>query len=128
MAYFKDLTPYTYGPGDGSVLGNAPALNVGWLGPESEHEQTPGGLGQDHEFIKRLTILSKNPVNLYRGWHNCHLCGTNKNPYSNGEIRVVGDDGTVYAAPTQILHYVRDHAYEPPTEFVNAVMKTKGKE
>ena len=42
----------------------------------------------------------------------------------NGEIRVTGEDGTVYAAPTMIAHYVAEHHYLPPQEFVDAVLRS----
>lgn len=37
------------------------------------------------------------------------------------EIRVIGDED-IFAAPDLIYHYVADHHYLPPDEFVNAVM------
>ena len=39
----------------------------------------------------------------------------------NGEIRVVDVMGTTYVAPVLILHYVAEHGYLPPKEFVDAV-------
>jgi len=42
----------------------------------------------------------------------------------SAEIRVVGQDGTVYAAPDLIYHYVVVHDYRPPEEFIQAVMET----
>jgi hypothetical protein len=41
---------------------------------------------------------------------------------SSTEIRVVGRDGRVYAAPGLVCHYVAAHGYQPPQEFVEAVM------
>ena len=38
------------------------------------------------------------------------------------EIRVRGDERTVYAAPTLIVHYVEAHRYRPPEEFIAAVL------
>jgi hypothetical protein len=40
----------------------------------------------------------------------------------NGEIIVPGRGGKVYRAPTLIAHYVREHRYKPPKEFVEAVL------
>ncbi len=37
---------------------------------------------------------------------------------------MVGQDGTVYAAPDLIYHYVVAHHYRPPDEFIQAVMET----
>jgi hypothetical protein len=40
----------------------------------------------------------------------------------NAEIRVFGEYETIYAAPTLIYHYVSEHHYKPPVEFVRAVL------
>lgn len=40
------------------------------------------------------------------------------------ELRVWGQDGKVYAAPSLIFHYMNEHNYEPPKEFINAVMSS----
>ncbi len=39
----------------------------------------------------------------------------------NGEIWLTIHDGTNYAAPTLILHYIDEHAYLPPVAFIEAV-------
>jgi hypothetical protein len=39
---------------------------------------------------------------------------------SNGEIRVFRQ-GVIYAAPIPIVHYVEEHGYLPPAEFLQAV-------
>ena len=38
------------------------------------------------------------------------------------EIRAYGANGVLYAAPTLIYHYVAKHHYQPPDEFIQAVM------
>jgi len=38
------------------------------------------------------------------------------------EIRVFGENGAIYAAPTLIYHYVLKHQYKPPGEFVRALL------
>ena len=40
----------------------------------------------------------------------------------NGEVHIAGQEGTVYAAPTMIVHYVQKHGYCPPTEFIDALV------
>ena len=40
----------------------------------------------------------------------------------SAEIRVQGKEGKVYAAPTLIYHYVAAHDYDPPQEFVEALL------
>ena len=43
--------------------------------------------------------------------------------HCSAEIRVRGKR-CWYAAPTLVLHYVEKHEYQPPDEFVRAVMRT----
>ena len=43
-----------------------------------------------------------------------------KSRSSNGEIRIRNGD-TVYAAPILIVHYIEEHGYLPPSEFLRAL-------
>lgn len=73
------------------------------------------------------------PALQHRGYHICNLCtDVSRSQYvtehhskrlflGSAEIRVVGEQGITYAAPTLIFHYVRDHAYRPPEEFLRAL-------
>jgi hypothetical protein len=75
----------------------------------------------------------KDQVHLTRGWHRCSLggCAHPDRPVvrSGGaeqvlgfaEVRAIGADGTAYAAPTLIHHYVVEHGYQPPEEFIAAI-------
>jgi hypothetical protein len=36
-------------------------------------------------------------------------------------VRAIGADATAYAAPTLIHHYVVEHGYQPPEEFIAAI-------
>ena len=38
------------------------------------------------------------------------------------EVRVFGEDGNIFAAPTLIYHYMKDHHYRPPDQFIMAVL------
>ncbi|HEX7590779.1 MAG TPA: hypothetical protein VF375_02420 [Candidatus Limnocylindrales bacterium] len=38
------------------------------------------------------------------------------------EIIVTADDGTRHIAPSLICHYVLEHRYQPPAEFMAAVL------
>jgi hypothetical protein len=40
----------------------------------------------------------------------------------NGEIRVRAANGITYVAPVLVLHYVVEHGYLPPQEFIEAVI------
>ena len=132
MTYFKDLTPYEYSAG--LEISEIPVLNVGWLGAvEFDQEET------SPEFKARLLqhCLDENVVLIMRGFHACPFCemssaewsrnhpdyGENTNWMSigDGEIRTRGKS-VIYAAPTLIYHYVTEHYYRPPQEFIDAVL------
>lgn len=120
MAYFEDLTPYTYLPRD---EGDQSALNVGWL--DAAH---PFEIGETStEFRTKLEQLCRFAFNQTRGVHPCYFCPTGKGGFaaSSAEIRVAGD-GKIYAAPTLIYHYVTAHNYRPPSEFIAAVLAWDG--
>ena len=129
MAYFCDLTPYTYH----GVVSDNKVLNIGWL--TSSQSYAKGELSA--EFLQKIEVLVKDPVNLFRGIHHCEFCPPplyEKNgdalvskvvrncPSGNGEIRVTSKNGTTYVAPTLIYHYIKQHNYLPPIEFINAVL------
>jgi hypothetical protein len=132
MAYYKDLSRYEYSDERGERAGSAaPLLNVGWLaeGHEFLRGDVPGG------FVEALLELAKDTVNVYRGMHFCDFCPTFQEARKNvrfrdvfigsGEVHVRGGEGRVYVAPALVVHYVADHGYQPPREFVDAVLATR---
>jgi hypothetical protein len=66
----------------------------------------------------------------YRGYHTCTLCGKFL-PEVKWKRRRISLQGhghylvqlgqVVYMAPALLLHYILDHGYRPPDEFLNAV-------
>jgi hypothetical protein len=62
------------------------------------------------------------------GFHICEYC-TNvnrKSEFSNmssGDVTLTFDSGRSWMMPDMILHYVADHNWQPPGDFVNDVMK-----
>jgi hypothetical protein len=145
MTYYEDLSPYEYFA-DSEPLGLQP-VNVGWL---DENKPFPKG-ETSLEFKARLFEfrLPKYVVHSTRGVHTCQFCNVSDHeryeqskerygeeahwlsiyeekaqPMSlgNGEIRVIGQS-TLYAAPTLIHHYVVEHNYKPPDEFIEAVLE-----
>jgi hypothetical protein len=114
VAFFEDLTPYTYchpadeGPG---------TVNVGWLDPAH-----PFRTGRTTErFRANLGRLCERRVKQTRGRHSCPFCAGWDRPASSAEMRVAGG-GRVYAAPLLVHHYVAVHGYRPPDEFIAAVL------
>ncbi|MFC1580268.1 hypothetical protein ACFL4N_05085 [Thermodesulfobacteriota bacterium] len=94
------------------------AIMIGWLGntiPSSG--EIPG------EFLKRLEWAYEHRA-IDEGWlgeHECEICNSCAD---SGEILIV-DGHKMYVAPKMILHYVKDHSYLPPEEFMEAVEKMK---
>ena len=135
--YFPDLSPYSYD--DHAVTGRGHrrtrpnVLNVGWLSAQRDFPRRV----PDRAFLASLKRLAQSPVELYRGYHICEFCPPPREIRSsrgilieplprttgNGEIRVSGSDGTIFAAPVLIVHYVETHEYAPPEVFVEAVLR-----
>ena len=131
--YYEDLTPYEY-RSKNNIDPNV--LNVGWLSKDIPfHTRRIETIFPD-EFLSKLKKLTNmdNIVNLCRGSHFCEYCEKQHDEeghrvvksyqLGNGEIRVNGKDGMVYAAPVLIWHYVALHNYLPPYGFIEAVMES----
>src|SRR5262245_50176006 len=112
MAYFPDLSPYTYFPGETDLF------NIGWL--DSSKPFLAGETSE--EFRSKLKLLIDDPVMQTRGHHFCPVSREKQQPAGSAEIRVRGW-GKDYAAPELIYHYVVEHGYKPPEEFIEAVVK-----
>lgn len=132
MAYFEDLTVYTYLGIDESY----DYLNIGWL--SCEHDFPTGQVCS--RVIEKLERLAEKPVSLCRGVHYCEYCPPpvfEKGdqdfvsrvlidcPNGNGEIHVEGKNGITYVAPALLVHYITEHRYLPPREFLMALDKLK---
>jgi hypothetical protein len=123
--YFSDLTPYEYYLP--SKLSNV--LNIGWLDSAHEYPKSKASA----VFVEKLTrILNAGDrfnarVNQIRGVHPCNLCSQRifNNPFIGScELWLPAKAGDVtYAAPSMIIHYIEDHDYCPPQEFVESVLQ-----
>jgi hypothetical protein len=131
MTHYADLSPYEYVKE--SVPAAVTAVNVGWLEPGEEYPQgdVPDG------FVEALaTIVRDSRQMKMRGWHGCGLphvgytadypirvdVGGQKVALGGAEVRVVARSGEWMIAPDLILHYVSDHSYKPPADFIDAVL------
>ncbi|MGJ5029571.1 hypothetical protein ACQR1I_22220 [Bradyrhizobium sp. HKCCYLS2038] len=117
---------------------------MGWL--DGTHPFPKGAV--DTRIIERIKLLARKPVELYRGYHLCELCTAPPDiektfmPHndriidpncawarwanerrSNGEIRVRLGNVT-FAAPVLIAHYIEEHGYLPPSDFLAAIEAT----
>ena len=118
---------------------------MGWL--DGIHPFPKGHV--EPRLIEKMKLLAAKPVELYRGRHLCELCvappdlsktfipdrgsliDTNCSWWrwadlrmSNGEIRVA-DDGVTFAAPVLVTHYIEEHGYLPPAQFLKAIEKAQ---
>lgn len=123
MTYFPDLSEYVYSVGSGRPGGR----NVGWLNPTKRFSTgTP-----DPKDLDSLWSYYSVSVTPTRGVHKCQFCSPPATVIEErsglrlllgtAEIRVFAKDGTMYAAPTLIYHYVSAHDYMPPLQFITAV-------
>ena len=65
-------------------------------------------------------------VKQTRGIAVCPFCEGQEleRPRGSAEIRVIGE-ARKYAAPELVYHYVVVHDYQPPTEFITAVLSSR---
>lgn len=127
--YFEDLSLCDYHSGPyASSSWSAPLLAIGWL--EHPHSFSKGDTS--HELIQRLeefTDASRKcyPSYCFRGVHQCSHCllgerGDPRSVQTHVNLWIPGEWG-VYIAPALIIHYIGDHGYHPPDEFIAAVMR-----
>jgi hypothetical protein len=108
-------------------------LNVGWLSDEHPFPRGSVPLAFAHE----LERIAREPVQLTRGRHLCEFCRPPDDIIDaepryrevwemfrsgNGELHVRSETGVVYSAPALVIHYVSEHQYQPPPEFIAAVL------
>jgi hypothetical protein len=123
MTYFEDLSVYRYFP---PFQPDVIVRNVGWLDASHEFSRhTPTA-----ELLDALWDYCSILVESTRGVHDCEFCADPRNTFERhsvrrllgtGEIRVFGPAGDVFAAPNLIYHYVSEHEYRPPLEFLRAL-------
>ena len=119
--WYEDLAKCDYlGEGLGKYL-----TAVGWL--EKGKDFSTGSL-PEKTYSKLLEFEKKYWMFFaHCGVHECDLCET-KYKYGielfrqsgSGEIFIPGN-GKIYVYPKLLTHYINDHNYSPPKEFVKAV-------
>lgn len=122
MVYHKDLS--TNSPGE--------PIRVGWLDRCQTFTQGP----TDGTFLGKLKALYNFRVRQTRGFHVCPFCEERRFGLpvemngkmlmlGSAEIEVADESGSIYAAPDLIYHYIVDHGYLPPPEFIRAVCQQR---
>ena len=92
------------------------ATLVGWLGNKV---LSSGPVSKD--VLEKLAWAYKNREidQGSLGEHECEICNTHAD---RGEILIMDGD-KMYVAPKMVLHYIKDHGYRPPEEFIDAVRR-----
>ena len=123
MTYFEDLSRYTF---DATASGMARARNIGWLDAYHDFPKGHPRAGLLDAIWDYCSIL----VVPTRGIHGCELCVSPPTTFvrhdtrlllGSGEIRIFDSTGGILAAPNLVYHYILDHQYRPPEEFLDAV-------
>jgi hypothetical protein len=127
--YFADLDLCFYHPGPLDAYGwQVPLRAVGWL--EHPHEFTKGRA--PHGLVAKIREMAEQTSVIYsgstfRGLHRCSHCvaaGLQASSLSGSHVNIfVPGTTVVYAAPAGIVHYIEDHSYLPPREFVEALLR-----
>lgn len=102
-------------------LGTGPAVRaIGWL-----ERGKPFSVGTvDGAFVARLeahiTDWGRWLPMVAAGLHFCDLGGCERR--AGAQNVIIPAQTCVYVAPDLILHYIKAHQYEPPQEFIAAVL------
>lgn len=56
------------------------------------------------------------------GFHVCEYCQGDQKETSSGDVILKFANGNTYMVPDMILHYVADHKFTPPEQFINDVL------
>ena len=115
--------------GDGVLPAGLTLRAVGWL----ERSGFPTGT-VPKQCIGALVVALRGGIfsDGYRGYHTCTLCAKflPEIKWKRRKITLQGHGHylvqlgqVVYMAPALLLHYILDHGYRPPDEFLEAVSK-----
>lgn len=116
MTYYPDLHPAT-------LLGVGERLRaVGWLQPD--HDYSRGVVPDDLLAMLKKHVHSAFQFCAFGGWHDCEFCGACQG-FSN---LIVPTAETVFVAPEMIVHYITDHGYRPPDDFLAALQNCPDQE
>jgi hypothetical protein len=116
MTYYPDMGTVTM------VAAGPQVRAIGWL---SRHFEFPTG-SVSKPFVKRLHLFAASDSDLmlnfplFMGSHECEFCKGKR----GGRTFGVPAGDVMFVAPKLVAHYVEQHQYYPPREFVDAVMNS----
>ena len=127
--YYKDLSLYIYKLSSPVES----VFNIGWLSKDQDFSK--GRVSP--EFLNKLkSVIVGNAdfdanFNRIRGVHPCSLCGERNSEIEyDGQTEMLGmsevlvpmvSGNDYFAAPSMVYHYIVEHDYLPPKEYLKAV-------
>lgn len=111
--FVEDLSTKTY------VAQGENVRAVGWL--EADHPFTRGVVPAEFLVTLKLHVAKAHQISFFMGYHNCSLCPKNHEQAGIDNLLIPTAD-LLCVAPELIVHYIADHGYRPPDEFIAAVM------
>jgi hypothetical protein len=107
--FFPDL-------GTDCQVGSHPNLRaVGWLSKKQPYSRGEVNTGLQAKLAEHVKTAWQ-PI-MAAGLHECEFCEL----YRHSHNVWVPSKTVVYVAPAMIVHYIGEHAYCPPKEFLEAV-------
>ena len=119
----KDLSNYFYARYKIEIPN---MIAVGWLDQENDYPLATTKIST--AITDRLRFFHKwykFSANIVRGFTPCPVCSEyyDKNGLLLGHAELwIPFGGKIYAAPNFMLHYIEDHNYSPPAEYLNALL------
>jgi hypothetical protein len=95
--------------------------SIGWLG---DHVPNPGTVGPAALAALKYFRAAHRRGDPYRGVHRCEICAT----FIGRAEFFIDLDNIRYILPWMILHYIEDHGYAPPSEFLEQLERFWTKE
>lgn len=123
--HFEDLTSYAYFTQNRLSR----AYNIGWVEADS---QLKTGIIDSQVPLLLERYYADLVGNQTRGYHGCALCGNWEPGFERQDQRIIlgaaelwipSDNDRIFVAPDLVIHYLREHSYRPPDEFITAVLR-----
>jgi hypothetical protein len=111
--HFEDLSTDSY-------LGWCPHVrSVGWLA--AGHEFPTGDPPPDLVPLLELHLKDHWAIFAAAGKHDCEFCAAEGCLHADSRNLFIPGADAVYFAPGMIVHYITQHRYLPPYEFIEAL-------
>jgi hypothetical protein len=109
MTYIPDFSEQVFFPAKQDT--GRETRSIGWLG---DHVPNRGAVGPAAKAGIRYFRTAHRRGDPFRGIHLCEIC---KKVIGRGEF-FIDLGGVRYILPQMVVHYIEDHGYAPPNEFL----------